>query len=197
MSMEPDNETPVREKAAGMSRTPSWVMLGFVLGAAFVWLLPKSAGGRGGVGRAESSVQAGAGAAKPAGPQAARPAVAAPTPAKPAPRQLSVVEAVFEDFGKNAVWDRNRTEVAVWNPEKAAFCDYYEVYRDEGTVWFRSIPVLTRPLLALAGRSDVPIIFTETEEMRKEREAARRLLVPARVETEVTTPKPNVEAPGQ
>jgi len=194
MSMEPDNEAPVREKAAGMSRTPSWVMLGFVLGAAFVWLLPKTAGGRGGLGREEPPAKA---AAKPAGAQPARPAAAAPVAAKPAPRQLSVVEAVFEEHGKNAIWDRNRTEVAVWNSDKAAFCDYYEAYRDEGTVWFRSIPVLTRPLLALAGRSDVPIVFTETEEMRKEREAARRLLVPARVETEVTTPKPIVEAPGQ
>jgi len=129
-----------------MSRTPSWVLLGFGLGVLFMWLLPGEA-------------------PRPAPAQAQVPAPA--KPAAPARRRLSDIEAVFETWGRYAVWDQNRTEVAMWNPAVNAYADFYEVLREEDTLWFRSIPKLTRPLIAHATKADAPLVFTETAEMRR------------------------------
>ncbi len=181
--------------AAKLSRTPSWVMLGFLLGAGFVWLIlrpgpdlslaPKQA--------AKAPSVAGQSSAASAAPKVAQ--QVAPAPAKPKPRQLSIVEAVFEAYGKNAIWERDRTEVALWNSDKGAYADFYEVYREEGTYYFRSIPVLTRPLMTVADQTDVPLVFTETVALRRERIEALRHLVPAHAAPNETLPKPDVEAP--
>jgi len=129
-----------------MSRTPSWVLLGFGLGVFFMWLLPRDE-------------------APPAPPAPQAPASA--KPAAPARRRLSDIEAVFEMWGRFAVWDQNRTEVALWSPSANSYSDFYEVLREDDTLWFRSIPRLTRPLIAHATKSDAPLVFTETAEMRR------------------------------
>jgi len=131
---------------ARMSRTPSWVLLGFGLGVFFMWLLPRDE-------------------APPAPPSAKASAPA--KPAAPAKRRLSDIEAVFEVWGRYAVWDQNRTEVALWNSSANSYADFYEVLREDDTLWFRSIPRLTRPLIAHATKSDAPLVFTETAEMRR------------------------------
>lgn len=179
--------------AARLSRTPSWVMLGFLLGAGFVWLLLRPSPDLSPVPAAPAKAPAGQGAVPKVVQQAAPVAPAAP--AKPKPRQLSTVEAVFEDYGKNAIWERDRTEVALWNSDKGAYADFYEVYRDDGVYFFRSIPALTRPLMTVPDQVDVPLVFTETAALRRERIEALRHLVPAHAAPNEPLPKPDVEAP--
>lgn len=213
----PDPYAQRRPSPANLSRTPSWVMLGFVLGVAFMWLWSEKQSqaleerarveeraAQNEKARLEEKARE---AKAKAEAEQARAALAAAEAAKGAQKSpakktggpvLALVEAVFDTFGSKAVWYNNRTEIAVWNVERDAFADFYEVYRDEGVFYFRSIPALTRPLLAYADRPDCPILFTETEQMKRERDAARSLLVPARPakQEEHYEAKPSVEAPG-
>ena len=199
--MDEPPSTPQRPvPASKLSPIPSWVLLGFLLGAGFVWMLmkpspelrlaPKP------VAKAASTLPGGARPLTDAEKaQLAQPPAAPAKPRVPKPRQLSTVEAVFEDYGKNAIWDHDRTEIALWNSDKGSFADFYEVYRHEDLYYFRSIPVLSRPLLALPDQPDVPLVFTETEALRRERLDSLRNLVPAHPMPTETLPKPDVEAP--
>lgn len=149
---ESQSRTSYPLSTAKMSKTPSWIMLGFVLGAAFVVALPQW-----------------------------RRAVAPPTPAlarvvedaRPAtprePPQLSTIEAVFALYGGEAVWSDDVTEVALWNSSDRAFSEFYEVRRMGGVFYFRTIPRLTRRVIARGKpRSDMPLQFTETEDQYRE-----------------------------
>jgi len=141
--MDSDDDNPAPPPARP-SQVPSWVMLGFVLGALFVWALPKH----------ESPE------AKPV--PAAEPF--RPTPA-PAPR-ITTIEAVFSLWGRYAVWNNDVTEVALWNPETNSFSDCYEVARVGDEVYFRSLTSLTRPLLTHGVPEGSPLQFTETAAQR-------------------------------
>lgn len=134
-----------------MSKTPSWIMLGFLLGAVFVAALP---------------------------PLRKKPAPEMPTfravePAKPsAPRDpgpLTTIEDVFATWGKHAVWSDDVTEVALWSVQEKAFADFYEVRRVGDVYYFRTIPRLTRRIIA-RGKPipESPLQFTETEEQYRE-----------------------------
>ena len=136
--------------ASKMSKTPSWIMLGFVLGAAFVLALPQRT-------------------PKPV------PAVAVPAsgPANPAvprePPPLSRIEIIFEKYGEGAVWSDNVTEVAMWDSVVERYADFYEIRRLEGKLYFRSIPQLTRRIIARGKiQADALLQFTETEEQYRE-----------------------------
>ncbi len=126
-----------------LSRTPSWITLGFVLGALFVALLP--------------------------GP---KPPPAAPTPPAQVVKlerpKLTEIEAVFAHWGDRAVWQNDLTEVALWDTERHSYSLFYEVLRNGDTYYFRSIPHLTRPLLTRGVDANAPLQFTETEESRRE-----------------------------
>ncbi len=136
--------------ASKMSKTPSWIMLGFLLGALFVLALPQRKT------KAPPPV-----AILPGEP--ARPAV----PREPAP--LSRIEIIFEQYGEGAVWSDSTTEVAMWDPVEERYADLYEVRRMDGKLYFRSIPQLTRRVIS---RGKVPadslLQFTETEEQYRE-----------------------------
>ncbi|MSU69525.1 MAG: hypothetical protein EXS39_01865 [Opitutaceae bacterium] len=161
-----------------LSKTPSWVTLGFLLGALFVWFLPHA-------------------------PQA--PLVVAiekpPAPSgPPAPPRLMAIEAVFAEWGNNAVWENGVTEVALWSPETRKHTDYFEVMRSGDTAYFRSISRLTRPLLTHGVVANAPLQFTETEARRQEwlREVAKeswRALTGGRLES--LRPSPNENPPGR
>lgn len=131
------------------SQIPSWVMVGFVLGALFVIVLPP-----------RRLTQA-----PPAPPP--RPAPVAPAP--PRKLQLTTVESVFEVWQKYAVWDNDRTEIALWNSDDKAYSDCYEVVRMGDVFYYRSIPRLTRPVLThgLSDDPNPPLLFTETEAQRQ------------------------------
>jgi hypothetical protein len=132
------------------NQTPSWVMLGFVVGVLFMLALPRRE------------------------PAAVAPP-AAPAPAAPAPApQLRTIDAVFATWGKYAKWDNDTTEVALWNSGTRDFSDCYEVLRLGEAYFFRPIPRLTRPVLrhGVPEEQNVPLQFTETaaqqQEWRKE-----------------------------
>jgi hypothetical protein len=135
---ESDFPPPARSRP---SLTPSWIMLGFVLGAAFVLLWQQ--------GRKEA-------APPPAGPPP-------PTVKRVVlpPQPLSIIEAVFDTWGSHAQWDDNMTEVAMWNPETRSYSDCYEIRRVGEAVYFRGIPKLTRR--AKPPVKDSPLQFTVSE----------------------------------
>lgn len=142
----PETE-PVSPPKPPLSRTPSWLLLGFIVGALFVWLLQKEE--------------------KPAEPPAlARPAVKAPAPAPKL--DLNKIDAVFASWGEHAVWDHDITQVALWDSETGEFSQYYEVTRANGNYYFRPLDRLTWPILTHGeDLPDSPLRFTETAEMRR------------------------------
>jgi hypothetical protein len=147
--MEEESEPTYRAEARPkLSMTPSWVMLGFVLGALFVVALPPS--------------------------KEAPAPVVAPRPAEPTrpspPPQLSTIEAVFTAWGEHAVWDDEVTEVSLWDPEKNRFAEFYEVRRVGEKLYFRTIPRLTRRVINHGKPLPLacPLQFTETEERYRE-----------------------------
>lgn len=181
MDDEPENEFPRPAPRPKMSMTPSWVMFGFILGALFVWLLPrenhKSGPAPGASAKAQPSSKVGV-------PSSSK---------KIDPTRLSDIEAIFDAYGEYAVWDNNRTEIAVWNAERKSFSDFFEVLRDDKALYFRSIPTLTRPVLTHGAKPDLPIIYTETEEMRQRWIETRRQLVPATVAPPSAPSAPTVQ----
>ncbi|MEO7598148.1 MAG: hypothetical protein ABIV50_04405 [Opitutus sp.] len=137
-----DNVTPVPRSR--LSKTPSWITLGFFLGALFVWTLPREE--------------------KSTGP------TISPAPAKVVQLErpkLTEVEAVFSEWERFAVWKSNLTQIALWDTEKRAYSIYYEVLRQNDEFYFRSIPQLTRPLLTRGVPAEAPLQFAETEESRR------------------------------
>jgi hypothetical protein len=140
-----DEEAPA--PPAKPSPIPSWVTLGFVLGALFVLALPRRS------------------ADAPEG----HPAAAAPKPQAPAaPATLATIDAVFQAWGGGAVWSDGTTEVALWSPETKSYSDFYEVVKVDGEFYYRPIPALTRPILTHGIPENSPLEFTETERQRQE-----------------------------
>jgi len=125
-----------------LSKTPSWITLGFLLGAAFVWSLPE--------------------------PQKA-PEPELPTQVVKLERpQQTEIEAVFSYWQDHAVWENDLTEVALWDTERKSYSICYEVLRNGDLYYFRTIPHLTRPVLTRGIPSDTPLQFTEPEARRRE-----------------------------
>jgi len=121
-------------------------MLGFVLGAFFVWALPEPE-------------------KMPPSPPA--PEQRAPERTMPASRlpRLTDVEAVFAQWDRYAIWDDDATEVAYWNEETNNFSNFFEVLRIGDRLFFRSIPHLTRPLIKRGVEAHSPLLFTGVAEV--------------------------------
>ena len=139
-----DDDTPTEPRPpppAKMSTIPSWVMLGFVLGAFFVWALPTPE------------------KAPPPSPAPVERAPANPMPAARLPR-LTDVEAVFAQWERYAIWENDGTEVAFWNEETRSFSNFFEVLRSGDRLFFCSIPKLTRPLIKRGVEARSPLLFT-------------------------------------
>lgn len=129
-----------------MSKVPSWISVGFVLGAVFVWSLFKP---------------------KPTPPEVK---IVEVIPPQAHETKLTTIEAVFDEWRENAVWHNDSTEIAYWNPGTQEFSEFYEVRRVGEALYFRSIPRLTRRIInhgkPLPPRC--PLRFTETEEQYRE-----------------------------
>jgi hypothetical protein len=174
---EPKAEKRYPLSTSKMSKTPSWIMLGFLLGAAFVAALPPR---------------------EPKTPRESAAFKAVEPPQAPEPRdppQLTTIEAVFAEWGKYAVWSDDVTEVALWNAEDKAYSDYFEVRRFGGDLYFRSIPQLTRRIISHGKpHPESPLQFTETEEQYREWRMYGRTERPVERETTTrprsTTPPP-------
>jgi hypothetical protein len=143
-----DEDTPSKPLPERPSQIPSWVTLGFVLGALFVLALPKHA------------------------PVAPPMPVVQEEPARPIvpaePPKVTTIEAVFAAWDKYAVWSNDSTEVALWDPATKSFSECYEVVRNGNDYYFRSIPSLTRPVLTHGVVDNSPLVFTETSRQRSE-----------------------------
>ncbi len=165
------------------STIPSWVMLGFLLGVSFMWLLPR-----------------------PTPPAKVIPAVEPrPELKAPAAPRFTAIEAVFTEWGQAAVWGNDLAEVALWNPESQNYTDFFEVLRTEKGYYFRSLSRLTRPVINRGMKSNSPLLFTETESHRQEwlkqvadenartlSNAARQIFGPAQKPEVVPPPTPGL-----
>ena len=129
-----------------MSKASSWVMLGFLLGAASVWGLRRDA---------EQAVRVASAVTLKEWPTVVRTTLPA----------LTTIEAVFAEWGQYAVWDDQVTEVALWRTEAGSFSEFYEVRRVGEGYYFRSIPQLTRRVIrhGVPRPKESPLEFTETE----------------------------------
>jgi hypothetical protein len=135
-----DEESPSTEaEAKGKpSQVPSWVTLGFALGALFVMALPKHA------------------------PDIPVPSAPEPPAVKAAPQaRVTTIEAVFNDWGHLAQWTGSTTQVGLWDPGSRSFADFFEVLRVGDALYFRSIPALTRPPLKQGIPQECPLEFAE------------------------------------
>ena len=137
---ESGEETPV--SPSRLSKTPSWITLGFVLGVLFVLAL-----------RSDGD------APKP------KPATAIPSPPVKLERpRVTDIEAVFADWGHHAVWHNDLTEVALWDTAKRSYSQFYEVLRSGDVYYFRSIDRLTHPVITQGMPRDCPLLFTQPED---------------------------------
>jgi hypothetical protein len=117
---EPERERPI--SPSRLSKTPSWITLGFVLGALFVYSLPRE-------------------------DKSARPNQQPSTPPQVQRLErpkISDIEAVFEEWGRYAQWADDITQVALWDTEKHDYSIFYEVFRYGGNYYFRSISRIQR-----------------------------------------------------
>jgi hypothetical protein len=156
-----------------LSKTPSWISLGFILGVLFIWALPEP--------------ETGSGVPEEPAP------VQVPQPEPTAIPRLSEIEAVFAEWGQHAVWHHDLTEVALWDVETRRFSRFYEVLRLPDRYYFRTIDRLTRPVLTHGVKADGPLLYTETEEMRQEWLSERRETDWKAITDSI--PKPTVSAP--
>lgn len=142
-----DTETKP-DSPSSLSKTPSWISIGFVVGALFVWLLPKPA------------------------PEVIEVPVRDDTPpplvAQRVKPDFSELEAVFAEWDDYAVWSNDTTELALWDIETSQYSRFYEVLRSGNNYYYRSIVRLTRPVLTHGVPVSAPLLFTETEKQREE-----------------------------
>ena len=143
-----DTSKPKTPSPSQLSKTPSWISIGFVLGALFVWLLP----------RPEPKV-----IEVPV--KAEEPQTLVMTRTQP---DFAEVEAVFSEWGRYAVWEHELTELALWDVDTRRFSRFYEILRSGENYYFRSIAGLTRPVLTHGVEVNAPLLFTEPEARRQE-----------------------------
>ena len=145
-----------------LSKTPSWIMLGFVIGCIVALTVKRDLDAR------EKSAQVAPATAAPSTPQ-----LEGTPPAKTAPTQLSLFEmqAIFWQWRSKAVWRHELTEVVYWNPVTNKYSEFVEVLRSGEDLYFRTISKLTRPLIEEDVDPAAPIRFTELEETRAARRA--------------------------
>lgn len=152
---------PTRES---LSKTPSWIMLGFVIGCIVALTVKRQ-------------VEGGEKTDRPSKPPVEQVASPPPEPAPTSSRiSLSDMEAIFDQWKGNAIWTHDITEVAFWDATTQQYSGFVEVLRNGDDYFFRTISRLTRPMVEEGIPSNMPIRFTETEAMRAQRRA--RFMIP-------------------
>lgn len=152
------DSSPARES---LSKTPSWVMLGFVIGCIVMWAAKEQ----------RSPVAPAAAASAAAFKAAPSPEVAPPPKEEKVYPSLSDMEAIFDAWHAAAVWKNDITEVAYWDRTTNKYSLYVEILKNGDDYYFRTIPKLTRLLIEEGVPHDAPIKFTEPESFRAERRA--------------------------
>ncbi len=173
--MEDDPKVPPKSyplSPSKMSKTPSWIMLGYVLGVLTIIALPPL---------------------RKSPPALLLPPVAtqpAPRQDPPPQPQLTTIEAVFAEWGHYASWTDGVTEVALWNSHRESYSDFYEVLRSGNAFYFRSIPALTRRIIERGKpMPESPLLFTETEAEYQEWRQHGRSERPREVGPRPTSPR--------
>lgn len=129
------------------SKVPSWMLLGFIIGATFVFLLRRDY-------------------IRPVPPPVALADTSGPSSTtiqaverKP-DASLATIEAVWAVWGEHAIWEGETTQVAMWNVDKGGFSEFFEVVRYGDHVYFRSLTRLTRPVIDRGLGIQCPLQFT-------------------------------------
>lgn len=133
-----------------LSKTPSWIMVGFIAGALFAYGVQQQASRR-----AET--------------KAVAPIAPPPAPTEPARSgaalkdraSLTAIENIFVQFQEKAVWHNDLTEVALWNAETNKYSELFEVMRSGEYLYFRTLPHLTRAVIRQNVDPNCPLKFTE------------------------------------
>ncbi len=123
------------------------MLLGFVIGATFVFLLRRDY-------------------IRPVPPPPAH--AAAPAPAllaveaseRKTDAPVATIEAVWAVWGGHAIWEGETTQVALWNVDKGGFSEFFEVVRYGDHVYFRTLTRLTRPVIDRGLGIECPLQFT-------------------------------------
>lgn len=173
------NQNP-REKA---SKIPSWIMLGFILGALAFYTVGEHL-------RGPKKTDAAASTTAQPQPAPALESQASPTPepdtttqASPLLREgrhmsLYAMDTIFRKWLVNAQWDYNTTQVVFWNPYDGKYSVPVQVLRygteDNYEYYYQPLDKLTRPLTREARRSEAPILFTESEDVTQRRKEKDR-----------------------
>jgi len=153
--MSASTDKPSREQ---LSKTPSWIMVGFVLGCLATITVERDLN--------EEKEEAKAKLPVPAPVVRPEPAVNTITRINDKP-SLAVVEALFSKSVDRAIWRGNTTEFEAWNQATGKFTDYFEVVRSDGLYYFRSIPNLTRPPFEPEKNQSELLIFTSDPDKTK------------------------------
>lgn len=143
---------PARPSRTELSQAPSWILLGFVIGAVFVLLLRRQylveeALLSAPVAAETAAVAGEAEAVSPAAAQAGEPTALA-------------FDAVWRAWGHHAVWVDDSTQVALWNARSGDYSDAFEVVRKGDEFYFRPLPRLTRPVVDRGLGVAAPLQFT-------------------------------------
>ena len=148
----PDPKPP-RES---LSKVPSWIMLGAVIGAILTVTVQRRWAGE---------------PPPPEEPKAVQTAVEQPPELKPADVHMSLLkmEEIFALHSDRALFRHGFTEVAFWNELTNEYTIFVEILKSGDDFYFRNIPALTRPLNDRVNDAKIPVRFTETEESRAER----------------------------
>jgi hypothetical protein len=153
MTDETEPQAPNRKP----STAPSWVMLGFALGALVTCTYRGGERETAGIDRTEPAAVV----VEPVEPPP-NPATEVNEYAYPDRPSFNIVEALFDEFRHYAFWEDDRTEIALWNTRTLSFNDCFEVLRTDQGLYFRPIPELTRLPLEGYGPENSPILFTES-----------------------------------
>jgi len=156
MSAIDDDDLPPVPKEK-LSKAPSWIMVGFVVGCLFAYVADREMEKR----RDKTPVPM----------PAAAPVAPAPPAEIPPSLRLSQneIEAIFAQGEEGAVWANDITEIVVFNTRTGKFSDLVEVMRSGPYYYYRSITRLTRPLITAKAEPGALILFTETDALREKR----------------------------
>lgn len=145
-------DTPTRwSPKTELSQAPSWILLGFVVGAVFVFLLRRQY-------IVEEALLAPPAVEAPA--SAASENLASPTAARAGEPTAAAFDAVWRAWGHHAVWVDDTTQVALWNAKSGDYSDAFEVVRRGDEFYFRPLPALTRPMVDRGLGVGAPLQFT-------------------------------------
>jgi hypothetical protein len=160
---------PSRDK---LSKVPSWIMLGVVLGGIGFYGVQSFFEEQRGKKQRQKAPPA---ASAPARPATDAGAASVPAGEKRDPHMsLFAIDAVFRAHGASAVWEHDLTEIVLWNPATRSYSTGVEVLRNGDTYHYRLLDRLTRPVLTEGVDPDAPIRLTEPASYQERRRQQRQ-----------------------